>query len=164
MSPRILRALTGPNGRGYDTMKSQDGGQHDPRIQVIRALYVKDKHLAIGLEKVPALLQETLNKWTAGILTKDEFLREIRWYVTWNFNLGYYEKIFDFAPEHRPPIHGLNAPRGQEKPALPTIGLAFKKFENLENLVVDAKPTEGAAGQVRDVPLLCMKAPRPSRQ
>lgn len=84
---------------------------HEIEYQVIRALYAKDRHLAVGLEMVPVTLQEALNKWTAGILTKDEFLRELRWYVTWNFNFGYYEKIFDFAREHRLPIYALNAPR-----------------------------------------------------
>ncbi len=84
---------------------------HEIEFQVIRALYDRDKNLAIGLEMVPVTLQEALNKWTAGILTKDEFLREIQWYVTWNFNFGYYEKIFDFAREHRLPIYALNAPR-----------------------------------------------------
>jgi uncharacterized iron-regulated protein len=84
---------------------------HEIEFQVIRALYAKDKHLAIGLEMVPVTLQETLNEWTAGVLTKEAFLREIRWYVTWNFNFGYYEKIFDFAREHRLPVYGLNAPR-----------------------------------------------------
>jgi len=84
---------------------------HEIEFQVIRALYDRDKNLAIGLEMVTVALQETLNKWTAGILTKDELLREIRWYVTWNFNFGYYEKIFDFAREHRLPIYALNAPR-----------------------------------------------------
>ena len=84
---------------------------HEIQFQVIRALYAKDRHLAIGLEMVPVTLQEALNKWTAGLLTKEEFIREIRWYVTWNFNFGYYEKIFDFAREHRLPIYALNAPR-----------------------------------------------------
>jgi uncharacterized iron-regulated protein len=84
---------------------------HEIELQVIRGLYERDPHLAIGLEMVPVTLQEALNKWTAGILTRDEFLREIRWYVTWNFNFGYYEKIFDFAREHRLPIYALNAPR-----------------------------------------------------
>jgi len=84
---------------------------HEIQYQVIRALYAKDRHLAIGLEMVPVTLQETLNRWTAGIMTKEEFIREIRWYVTWNFNFGYYEKIFDFAREHRLPIYALNAPR-----------------------------------------------------
>jgi len=84
---------------------------HEIQFQVIRALYQKDRHLAIGMEMVPVTLQETLNRWTAGLLTKEEFLREIRWYVTWNFNFGYYEKVFDFAREHRLPIYALNAPR-----------------------------------------------------
>ena len=35
----------------------------------------------------------------------------------------------------------------EEKPAFPTIGLGLKKVDNLENLVVDPKPTEGAAGR-----------------
>ena len=84
---------------------------HDLQLRVIEALHARDRHLAIGLEMVPAAMQETLNKWSAGLLTKEEFLREIRWYVTWNFNFGYYEKIFDFAKEHRLPVYGLNAPR-----------------------------------------------------
>jgi len=93
-------------GETHDAM-----AMHEIEFQVIRALYQKDPHLAVGLEMVPVTLQETLNKWTAGILTKDEFIREIRWYVTWNFNFGYYEKIFDFAKEHRLPVYALNAPR-----------------------------------------------------
>ncbi len=84
---------------------------HEIELQVIRALYERDHNLAVGLEMVPVTLQEALNKWTAGILTKEEFLREVRWYVTWNFNFGYYEKIFDFAREHRLPVYALNAPR-----------------------------------------------------
>jgi S1-C subfamily serine protease len=35
----------------------------------------------------------------------------------------------------------------EEKPAFPTIGLSFKKVDNLENLVIDAKPTDGAASR-----------------
>jgi uncharacterized iron-regulated protein len=93
-------------GETHDAM-----AMHEIQFQVVRALYAKDKHLAIGMEMVPVTLQETLNKWTAGILTKEEFIREIRWYVTWNFNFGYYEKVFDFAREHRLPIYALNAPR-----------------------------------------------------
>jgi uncharacterized iron-regulated protein len=101
MAARIVHV-----GETHDAM-----AMHEIEFQVIRALYARDKHLAIGLEMVPVTLQETLNKWTSGVLTKDEFLREIRWYVTWNFNFGYYEKIFDFAREHRLPIYALNAPR-----------------------------------------------------
>ena len=84
---------------------------HELQFQIIRALYAQDRHLAVGLEMLPVTVQETLNKWTAGILTKDEFIREVSWYVNWNFNFGYYEKIFDFAREHRLPVYALNIPR-----------------------------------------------------
>ena len=93
-------------GETHDSMP-----MHELQFQVIRALYARDKHLAVGLEMLPVTVQESLNKWTAGVLTKDEFIREIRWYVNWNFNFGYYEKIFDFAREHRLPIYALNIPR-----------------------------------------------------
>jgi len=84
---------------------------HEVEFQVLSALYGQDPHLAIGLEMLPVTVQESLTKWSLGILTKDEFLREVRWYVHWNFNFGYYEKIFDFAKEHSLPIYALNVPR-----------------------------------------------------
>jgi len=101
MTSRIVHV-----GETHDSMP-----MHELQFQVIRALYVRDKHLAVGLEMLPVTVQEALNRWTAGVLTKDEFIREIRWYVNWNFNFGYYEKIFDFAREHRLPIYALNIPR-----------------------------------------------------
>lgn len=93
-------------GETHDSMP-----MHEMEFQVIRALYARDRRLAIGLEMIPVTLQEALNKWTDGILTRDELLRQLNWYVTWNFNFGYYEKIFDFAREHRLPVYALNAPR-----------------------------------------------------
>jgi len=60
---------------------------------------------------LPVTVQETLNRWSAGLLAKDEFIREARWYVNWNFNFGFYEKIFEFAKEHRLPVYALNVPR-----------------------------------------------------
>jgi uncharacterized iron-regulated protein len=84
---------------------------HEVQFQVLRALYDQDPHLAIGLEMLPVTVQESLTKWSLGILTKEELLRAVRWYVNWNFNFGYYEKIFDFAKEHSLPIYALNVPR-----------------------------------------------------
>ncbi|MDH4198538.1 MAG: ChaN family lipoprotein, partial [Candidatus Aminicenantes bacterium] len=84
---------------------------HEVQFQVLRALYAQDRHLAIGLEMLPVTVQESLAKWSLGILTKEELLRAVRWYVNWNFNFGYYEKIFDFAKEHAMPIYALNVPR-----------------------------------------------------
>jgi uncharacterized iron-regulated protein len=84
---------------------------HEIQYQIVRALYAQDRHLAIGLEMLPVTVQETLDKWSAGLLAEDEFIREVRWYVNWNFNFGFYEKLFAFAKEHRLPVYALNVPR-----------------------------------------------------
>ena len=84
---------------------------HEIQLKVIRDLYNKDKNLSIGLEMFPVTSQEILNKWNLGILSKFEFIRESLWYVNWNFNFGFYEKIFSFAKENRIPMYALNAPK-----------------------------------------------------
>ena len=35
--------------------------------------------------------------------------------------------------------------REEEKPAFPSVGLSFKKFKGIDNLVIDAKPMDGVA-------------------
>jgi len=84
---------------------------HDLQVKIIQALYEQDRNVAIGLEMFPAASQDVLNKWSLGILSEEEFIREGQWYVNWNFNFGFYKKIFDFAKANKIPMVGLNAPR-----------------------------------------------------
>ena len=84
---------------------------HEIQLKVIQALHQRDKNLIIGLEMLPVSSQEVLNKWSFGILTTEEFLRESRWYEHWNLNFSFYEKIFQFAKENRIPLYALNASR-----------------------------------------------------
>jgi uncharacterized iron-regulated protein len=84
---------------------------HDIQSKIIQALYEQDRNLSIGLEMFPVSFQEALNKWSMAILSQDEFIRESRWYVNWNFNFGFYEKIFNLAKNNKIPLYALNAPR-----------------------------------------------------
>lgn len=84
---------------------------HDIQFKVIQALHEQDKNLSIGLEMFPVTGQEVLNKWSLGLMTEDEFIQEAKWYVTWNFNFGFYRKIFQYAKSNKIPIYALNAPR-----------------------------------------------------
>lgn len=84
---------------------------HEIQLRVLQGLYAQDPHLAVGLEMLPEGLQPALLDWSQGRLSKEELLRAVRWYVNWNFNFGYYEKIFDFARERDLPVYALNAPR-----------------------------------------------------
>jgi len=93
-------------GESHDTMM-----MHDIQFKVIQALFEHDPAIAIGLEMLPAECQPVLDKWTQGTLSKEDFIRQVNWYVHWSMNFGYYEKILDFARENRIPVFGLNAPR-----------------------------------------------------
>jgi len=84
---------------------------HDIQIEVIRALYAQDRSVAVGLEMYPVTAQEALAKWSLGLLSDDEFLAVGQWYVNWNFNFGYYRKIFEFSKEMKIPLRALNVPR-----------------------------------------------------
>jgi uncharacterized iron-regulated protein len=83
---------------------------HDLQLQIIQALFEQDRNLSVGLEMFPLTSQEVLNKWSLALLAQDEFLRESRWYVSWNYNFGFYEKIFEFAKDNKIPMRALNAP------------------------------------------------------
>ena len=93
-------------GESHDNMT-----MHDIQFKVIQGLFEQDPAIAIGLEMLPAECQPVLDKWTQGALSKDDFLRQVKWYVHWSMNFGYYEKILDFARDKRIPVFGLNAPR-----------------------------------------------------
>jgi aminopeptidase N len=84
---------------------------HDIQSRIIQAIYEQDRNLSIGLEMFPGSFQEALNKWSMAILSQDEFIQESRWYVNWNFNFGFYEKIFNLAKNNKIPLYALNAPR-----------------------------------------------------
>jgi beta-lactamase class A len=93
-------------GESHDNMM-----MHDIQFKVIQGLFEQNPAIAIGLEMLPAECQPVLDKWTQGVLSKEDFLRQVNWYVHWSMNFGYYEKILGFARENRIPVFGLNAPR-----------------------------------------------------
>ncbi len=84
---------------------------HELQARIIEALHGQDPRLAVGLEMYPVTKSEPLAKWSLGILTEEEFLREGRWYTTWNQNFGYYRPIFEFVKSRGIPLYALNAPR-----------------------------------------------------
>lgn len=84
---------------------------HEIQARIIEALYEKDRELSVGLEMYPVTQQEVLNKWSLGILSEEEFIRDGQWYVTWNFHFGFYRDIFQAAKKNAIPLYALNVPR-----------------------------------------------------
>lgn len=93
-------------GETHDSM-----AMHDLQARIITALWEQDRRLAVGLEMYPVTQQEVLTKWSLGILTEAQFVREGVWYTTWNQNYAYYKPIFDAIKTGGIPLYALNAPR-----------------------------------------------------
>lgn len=135
-------------GESHDNM-----AMHDIQLKVIQGLFGQDPNIAIGLEMLPAETQPTLDKWSQGLLSRDDLIREVRWYVNWSLNFGYYEKIFDFAKDNRIPVFGLNAPRdiitkirmkgweglsNEEKPLVPQPDLSNQDHRTLIRTIFES--------------------------
>ena len=84
---------------------------HQIQAKIIQGLYEQDRHLSVGLEMYPVTQQEALRKWNLGILSEEEFIRDGRWYVNWNFNFGFYQSIFRVVKKNAIPLYALNVPR-----------------------------------------------------
>jgi len=84
---------------------------HELQARVLEALYEQDRSLCLGVEMFPVTFQDVLTKWSLGIMSEEDFVREAQWYVNWNFNFAFYRRVFLFAKENRIPIVALNAPR-----------------------------------------------------
>ena len=84
---------------------------HQIQAKIIERLYEQDRDLTVGLEMYPVTQQEALNKWSLGILSEEEFIREGQWYVNWNFHFGFYQDIFRVVKNNAIPLYALNVPR-----------------------------------------------------
>jgi uncharacterized iron-regulated protein len=84
---------------------------HHIQAKIIQGLYEQDRELTVGLEMYPITQQEVLNKWSLGILSEEEFVRDGQWYVNWNFNFGFYRDVFENIKEYSLPLYALNVPR-----------------------------------------------------
>ncbi|MDD8030592.1 MAG: ChaN family lipoprotein [Acidobacteriota bacterium] len=127
---------------------------HDWQVRIIKSLYNQDPNLGIGLEQVTVDLQPILDSWAAGKLSQEEFLRQINWYLTWNFNFGYYQKIFNLAKEKKIPVFALNVPRDlitkirkqgyqamseEEKKLIPPLDLNYEEHRLLIRTVFESE-------------------------
>ncbi len=81
---------------------------HQFQLKVIKALFDKEKNIAIAMEMFRADSQEMLDKWVNGSLSLREFLNV--YYDNWRIGWPLYADILLFARDNRVPIIGLNVP------------------------------------------------------
>lgn len=90
------------------------GEQHDDedhhrwQAQVLAGLHALRPDLVIGFEMFPRRVQPALDRWVAGELTVAALLQQTAWDENWNFPIGLYLPMFEFARINRIPMLALN--------------------------------------------------------
>ncbi len=126
---------------------------HQIQAKIIQGLYEQDRNLTVGMEMYPVTQQEPLNKWSLGILSEDEFIRDAQWYVNWNFHFGFYRDIFKVVKKNEIPLYALNVPRdiitkvrmkgweslsGEEKEMVPELDLTHQDHRTLIRTIFES--------------------------
>ena len=83
---------------------------HKIQLEIIRAVFRKHPHMAVGMEMIDRSYQDILNRWSAGELTENAFLRKIQWYANWRYDFSLYRDIFDFIKKNHIRLVALNIP------------------------------------------------------
>ncbi len=84
---------------------------HQIEIKMIQALLAKGKEVVIGMEMFERSQQPVLDRWSQGLLTEEEFLKEVQWETTWGMDYELYKGILDEAKNHHLKVLALNIPR-----------------------------------------------------
>ncbi len=84
---------------------------HQAQVRILRALITEGKDIVVAMEMFQRSQQPILDRWSQGILTEEEFLKEIHWETTWGIDYSFYKDILDVAKEHHLKILGLNVPK-----------------------------------------------------
>lgn len=90
------------------------GEQHDIedhhrwQLQMLSALYAQRPEMIVGFEMFPRRVQPVLDKWVAGSLSAEEFLKQAEWDKVWTFPPQIYMPLFEFARINKIPMRALN--------------------------------------------------------
>jgi len=84
---------------------------HRWQLQMIAQLHAQRPDMILGFEAFPRRVQDILDKWVAGKLSEDEFLKQSDWDTVWKYDAAFYMPLFHFARINRVPMVALNVDR-----------------------------------------------------
>jgi len=84
---------------------------HQNQVKVLQGLLEKGKEVVVAMEMFERSQQPILDRWSQGLLTEEEFLKEVQWEKTWSMDYELYKGILDEVKNHRLKLLGLNVPR-----------------------------------------------------
>lgn len=125
--------------------EAHDSAEHHRwQLHVLSQLLVQRPQLVIALEMLPRRVQPVLDRWVAGELSEDAFLREPEWRETWGVDAALYLPILHFARMHRVPLVAANVDRAL------TRAVSEQGFDAVPEAAREgiAKPAAAAPGYV----------------
>lgn len=84
---------------------------HQIEVKALKGLLERGKDLAVGMEMLERIQQPILDRWSQGLLTEEEFLKEVKWETTWGVDYNFYKGILDEIKGHHMKLLGLNVPQ-----------------------------------------------------
>lgn len=88
-----------------------DAADHRWQLQTVAALHGRRPEMVLGFESFPRRVQGVLDRWVAGELTEDGFLKAVEWNGVWGIDPALYMPLFQFARMNRVPMVALNVER-----------------------------------------------------
>lgn len=83
---------------------------HRIQLRIIKALHERHPDLKVGMEMFSRPYQPVLDEWSAGTLTREDFLKRSHWYANWKYDYELYASILRYIRENRIPLVALNIP------------------------------------------------------
>jgi uncharacterized iron-regulated protein len=84
---------------------------HQAQVRILQALIKEGKDVVVAMEMFQRTQQPILDRWSQGVLTEEDFLKEVRWETTWGIDYLFYKGILDLVREHHLKVLGLNVPK-----------------------------------------------------
>jgi uncharacterized iron-regulated protein len=84
---------------------------HQMQADIIRALVAAGRDVAVGMEQFQRPVQPSLNGWTLGWYTDEQFIAKSDWKKQWGMDYSLYKPIFDAVKELHLPLIALNIAR-----------------------------------------------------
>jgi uncharacterized iron-regulated protein len=83
---------------------------HGIQLRILEALHAKNTNVALAMEMFPRSVQPVLDRWSAGSLDQEQFLREAKWQENWGYPFFLYSPLLLYCRDNHLPVIGLNAP------------------------------------------------------
>lgn len=84
---------------------------HQIQVNLIQGLLRNGKEVVVAMEMFERSQHPILDRWSQGLLTEEEFLKEVKWETTWGMDYNLYRGILDQIRDHHLKVLGLNIER-----------------------------------------------------